>query len=109
MRKVTDWHFMVVFGAALIVTWWLDPAWAVTTGTMPWEGPLKTLMKSVTGPVAMAISLLGVAVCGGMLIFGGELGEFTRRAVMLVMVIALLTGSAGIITTLFGSATALVL
>ena len=100
---------MFVLVSVLILTWWLEPAWAVSTGMMPWERPLKKLMQSVTGPVAMAISLLGVAVCGGMLIFGGELGEFTRRAVMLVMVIALLTGSAGIITTLFGSATALVL
>lgn len=108
MERMSDWGWVFVLGVVVLTLWWLEPAWAVTTGTMPWETPLKTLMKSVTGPVAMAISLLGVAVCGGMLIFGGELGEFTRRAVMLVMVIALLTGSAGVITTLFGSAAALV-
>lgn len=108
-KKTVDRAYLLALWVALGLLWWLEPAWAVTVGTMPWEGPLDTLMDSVTGPVAMVISLLGVTVCGGMLIFGGELGEFTRRAVMLVMVIALLTGSAGIITTLFGGATALVL
>ena len=108
MRKMSDWGWVVGLGVVLLTLWWFEPAWAVTAGMMPWEKPLKTLMKSVTGPVAMAISLLGVAVCGGMLIFGGELGDFTRRAVMLVMVIALLTGSAGIIQTLFGSSAALI-
>ena len=79
-------------------------AWAVTPSTMPWETPLLALWASFNGPVAMAISLLGVAVCGGMLIFGGELGEFTRRAVMLVLVITLLTSAAGVMVALFGSA-----
>ena len=55
---------------------------------IPWKEPLKTLMSSITEP--MAISLLGVTVCGGQLILDGRLGDFTRRAVMVIMVVALL-------------------
>ena len=106
-RKSIDGVSLMVAWAVLGLLWWIDPAWATPTG-MPWETPLTKLVLSVTGPVAMAISLLGVAVCGGMLIFGGELGEFTRRAVMLVLVIALLTGAGGVLQTLFGASAALV-
>ena len=91
---------LVVAGAVLFRA---SVSWAVTPSTMPWETPLLALWASFNGPVAMAISLLGVAVAGGMLIFGGELGEFTRRAVMLVLVVTLLTSAAGVMTTLFGS------
>lgn len=65
-------------------------------------------MNSITGPVAMVISLLGVTVAGGMLIFGGELGEFTRRIVMLVLVIGLLVSAASILSLLYGGGSALV-
>lgn len=83
-------------------------AWASSTTGMPWEDPLDMIMESITGPVAMVISLLGVTVAGGMLIFGGELGEFTRRIVMLVLVIGLLVSAASILSLLYGSTSALV-
>lgn len=97
---------IAVIGAILLFT--IDPAFASTTTGMPWEDPLNTIMTSITGPVAMVISLLGVTVAGGMLIFGGELGEFTRRIIMLVLVIALLVSAASILTLLFGGSSALV-
>ena len=62
----------------------------------------------MTGPVALGISLIGIVVAGGMLIFGGELGEFARRAIMLVLVLALLVAANNILTTLFGSAGAMI-
>ena len=67
---------------------------------LPWESPLCTIQESPTGPTAYAISLSGVAVAGGMLIFGGEINEFARRIVMLVLVIALLLGASSVLSTL---------
>ncbi|ELU9701965.1 TrbC/VirB2 family protein [Geoalkalibacter halelectricus] len=101
-----QWRNLAVFGAILMFM--IEPALASTTTGMPWEDPLDTIMNSITGPVAMVISLLGVTVAGGMLIFGGELGEFTRRIVMLVLVIGLLVSAASILSLLYGGGSALV-
>jgi type IV secretion system protein VirB2 len=92
----------------LVMLLFIEPASAGTTTGLPWETPLETIKSSITGPVAMVISLLGVTVAGGMLIFGGELGEFTRRIVMLVLVIGLLVSATTILTLLYGSAGAVI-
>jgi type IV secretion system protein VirB4 len=52
-------------------------AFAAETGsTLPWEGPLTTLVTSLTGPVAYAISVVAIVALGATLAFaGGEMGE----------------------------------
>jgi type IV secretion system protein VirB2 len=83
-----------------------DAALASSTssgGSLPWESPLKTVSDSLTGPVAYAVSLIGVVVTGAMLIFGGEINEFARRIIMLVLVIALLVSATNIMSSLFNS------
>lgn len=92
-------------GTALLV----HPAAASTTTGLPWETPLQTLQSSITGPVALAIALIAIVVAGGTLVFGGEINEFARRSVVLVLVIALIVTAAGVLTTLFGAGSALVL
>jgi|SRR5438105_2099711 len=77
-------------------------------GGLPWEAPLTTLANSLTGPVALAISIIAMAAAGGTLIFGGELGEFTRKALLLVLAISFLVFGAGFMTALFGVSAALV-
>jgi type IV secretion system protein TrbC len=96
----------MVFGtaalAALVVVFMPGMAWAAQAGAgLAWEGPLQTLTRSIQGPVAFAISLLGVVVCGAMLVFGGEINEFVRRAIMLVLVVAMIAFAANILTGLF--------
>ena len=53
-----------------------------------WDSPLTTLKNDITGPVAFTISLLGVVAAGAALVFGGEINEFTRRVMMLVLVVS---------------------
>ena len=53
------------------------------------------------GPVAYAISLLGIVVTGAILVFGGEINEFVRRLIMLVLVISLMVFAADLLNTLF--------
>ena len=48
-------------------------------GGLPWETPLNRIAQSLTGPVALSISLIALMVAGGTLVFGGELSEFARR------------------------------
>ena len=61
-------------------------------GALPWDTPLTTLKTDITGPVAFTISLLAMVACGAALVFGGEINEFIRRLIMLVLVAAFLVG-----------------
>lgn len=84
---------------SLLIT---HPALASSGGSLPWESPLEQIQKSITGPVAGFIALAAVAVAGGMLIFGGELNDFARRLMYIVLVAGILLGSTQIVA-LFGS------
>jgi type IV secretion system protein VirB2 len=61
-------------------------------GSLPWDTPLTTLRNDITGPVAFTISLLAMVACGAALVFGGEVNEFIRRLIMVVLVAAFLVG-----------------
>ena len=79
-----------------------SPAFASSGGSLPWEGPLEQIQESITGPVAAAIALAAVAIAGGMLIFGGELNDFARRLMYVVLVAGILLGATQIVA-LFGA------
>ncbi|TAV41563.1 conjugal transfer protein TrbC (plasmid) [Rhizobium leguminosarum] len=88
--------------AAPIVLASVAPVLASSGGSLPWEGPLQQIQESITGPVAGAIALAAVAIAGGMLIFGGELNDFARRLVYVVLVAGILLGATNIVG-LFGA------
>jgi type IV secretion system protein TrbC len=71
-------------------------------GGLPWETPLNRIATSLTGPVALSISLIALMVAGGTLVFGGELSEFARRSCVATLAIAFLVLGAGFMTSLFG-------
>ena len=71
-------------------------------GSLPYETWLANLRNSVTGPVAFALSIIGIVVAGGVLIFGGDLNGFFRTMIFLVLVMALLIGAQNIMGTFFG-------
>jgi type IV secretion system protein VirB2 len=77
-------------------------AFASSGGSLPWEGPLEQIQESITGPVAGYIALAAVAIAGGMLIFGGELNDFARRLMYVVLVAGILLGATTIVG-LFGA------
>lgn len=79
-----------------------SPALAGGGGGLPWEGPLQQVQQSITGPVAGFIALAAVAIAGGMLIFGGELNDFARRLMYIVLVAGILLGATQIVG-LFGA------
>ncbi|MBD9627970.1 TrbC/VirB2 family protein [Ensifer sp. ENS06] len=80
----------------------IGSALAGSGGNLPWERPLEQIQKSITGPVAGYIALAAVAIAGGMLIFGGELNDFARRLMYVVLVAGILLGASTIVG-LFGS------
>ena len=87
---------------ALSVAAVTSPAFASSGGSLPWEGPLEQIQESITGPVAGYIALAAVAIAGGMLIFGGELNDFARRLMYVVLVAGILLGATTIVG-LFGA------
>lgn len=65
---------------------------------LPWEGPLAKLRQSISGPVAFAIALLGIIGCGATLIWGGEVSEFVRRIIYVVMVVCVIVFANSLLT-----------
>jgi type IV secretion system protein VirB2 len=57
---------------------------------MPWDGALQQIQSALTGTTARALGAIALAVSGGMLAFGGELNEFTKRLMMVVMAISIM-------------------
>ena len=102
LRLLAAFVLTALFAVLLLLP---DHALAASTssGGLPWETPLQTVSQSLTGPVAYAVSLIGVVITGAMLIFGGEINEFARRIIMLVLVIALLVSATNILSTLFST------
>lgn len=73
-----------------------------TGGSLPYETWLESLRNSVTGPVAFALSITGIVIAGGVLIFGGDLNGFFRTLIFLVLVMALIVGAQNIMSSFFG-------
>jgi type IV secretory pathway VirB2 component (pilin) len=103
---VPDRRAMLWIFAALLLALLLAPPQAIasegTGGSLPYESWLANLRNSVTGPVAFALSIIGIVVAGGVLIFGGDLNGFFRTMIFLVLVMALLIGAQNVMGTFFG-------
>jgi type IV secretion system protein VirB2 len=98
-RKTAFLNILLIALSAIAVA---TPALSSSGGSLPWEGPLEQIQESITGPVAGYIALAAVAIAGGMLIFGGELNDFARRLVYVVLVAGILLGATTIVG-LFGA------
>jgi type IV secretion system protein VirB2 len=77
-------------------------AHAAAGGNLPWEAPMTAIATSLTGPVAYAIGLIGIAIAGGAMLWGGELTEFGRRACMIGLVVSVLVFAAPMLASAFG-------
>lgn len=61
---------------------------------LPWEGGLTALVNSFTGPVAYAVSVLGIIIGIGILIFGNDLNAFGRTIVFLILAASVIVTAA---------------
>ena len=77
-------------------------------GGLPWEAPLNSIANSITGPVALAISLIAFTIAGATLVFGGELSEFARRSILVVLAVSFIALAAQFMSILFGVGGALI-
>ena len=99
LRRNLCLALLAVSAAALVV----DPALASSGGGLPWETPLNKVKDSLSGPVALAIGVIAFFAGGAMLVFGGEMTDFARRAALIVLACGFLLGGSNMLTTLYGS------
>jgi type IV secretion system protein VirB2 len=81
-------------------------AFAAENGTnLPWEGPLTTLVTSLTGPVAYAISVIAIVALGATLAFaGGEMGETMKRLLHVGIAVCCVVFAAQVMSSFIGQA-----
>lgn len=72
-------------------------------GGLPYETWLESLRKSMTGPVAIIGSLVGIVASGLSLMFGGDMNGFMRTLLFLVLIMACTVGANNLLTGLFGA------
>ena len=53
---------------------------------LPWNTALEKLVNAFSGRTALLVSMVGIFFAGGMLIFGGDLGNFGKMVMMIVLV-----------------------
>lgn len=97
--------FLILLPILLFLT--MNNALASSTGgsMLPYETWLSDFQKSLTGPVAFTVSLIGIVASGITLILaGGEIKGFIRTMVYLVLVMTLLIGANSLMTNFFNGA-----
>jgi len=107
MRHLFSFNHEIHLTLLLLSLMLLFPDYAHASGAggggLPWEAPLQQITQSIQGPVAYAISLLGIIACGGMLIWGTEINEFIKRGIMLTLVISLVVLASNVLSSLFAT------
>ena len=67
-------------------------------------GPLNNIIDIITGPIAVGLTVIGMVVAGGAMIFGrNEMNDFLKGVFNVVMVGALLVFSVNVVTLVFGA------
>lgn len=66
---------------------------------LPWNKGLEDLTNSLSGKTALYISMIGIFFAGGMLIFGGDLGNFGKTIMMVVLVGCMMGGLSSVAAT----------
>lgn len=91
---------LIIFAVIAVTT---PEAYASSSSTgLDWEGPLMKFANSIKGPVAFVLCLLGLIVSIAVLLWGGELSDFTRKFIILILVISTIGFAANILSNLFG-------
>ena len=86
--------------AGLTAWAYADAALAATNGGLPWDGPVQMLQNDLTGPIATGISVVAFLAAGAALVFGEELGGIAKKALFVVMGVAMIVLGNGFLAAL---------
>ncbi|MBM0557839.1 TrbC/VirB2 family protein [Escherichia coli] len=107
---LTSPYFWLMTAVVIALLFGAEPAHAANAtegggSGLPWEVPIAKLVQSISGPVAFGIALLGIIACGATLIWGGEISEFTRRIIYVILVVCIIVFAKNLLTgTMFSGA-----
>lgn len=90
----------VCFIALIVVILVNNVAFASGAG-LPWEDALTKVKKSVTGPIALAVSIVAIVAVGITLIFGGDMQGFVRQLLYVAMVVGLIVMASSVLDKLY--------
>jgi len=97
---------------AVGMVFWQQEAHASSLGSggggLPWDSALTTLANDLSGPVALAISVIAFAITGFMMVWGGEMTDFAKNMIRVIFAISVVTGGTGLFTKFFGSSGAVI-
>lgn len=88
----------LAFGAMLFVA---EVAYAAEV--LPWDSALTVVKKSVTGPIALAVSIVAIVAVGITLIFGGDMQGFVRQLLYVAMVVGLIVMASTVLDKLYNN------
>lgn len=91
--------FITMIAITAIVLLISDSAFA--SAGMPWETPLEQIKNSITGPVALVVSLVAIVAVGITLIFGGDMQGFIRQMCYIVLVVGIIVCANTLLTKLY--------
>ena len=77
----------VIIAVVVIAALFCFPVAALASNNdLPWNTALEKLVNAFSGRTALLVSMVGIFFAGGMLIFGGDLGNFGKMVMMIVLV-----------------------
>ena len=80
-------HKAAIFAVVVLVALCCSPVAAFASqNDLPWNTALDKLVNAFSGRTALLVSMIGIFFAGGMLIFGGDLGNFGKMVMMIVLV-----------------------
>ena len=86
----SSWLFRrrtAIFAIVVLVALCCLPVAALASqNDLPWNTALDKLVNAFSGRTALLVSMIGIFFAGGMLIFGGDLGNFGKMVMMIVLV-----------------------
>ena len=78
---------IAVLAVVVLVVMLCSPVAALASqNDLPWNTALDKLINAFSGRTALLVSMVGIFFAGGMLIFGGDLGNFGKMVMMIVLV-----------------------
>ena len=88
----------LLFGATAVVMS-IAPAYAADTAD--WCGGMDNFMGFLSGPIVKYISLAAIFIGGAALVFGEDLGSFTKRLLAVAVAASVLAFASSFFTTFF--------
>jgi type IV secretion system protein VirB2 len=95
--------FCALFIGIFAVLACCDIAFADSGAGLPWEDAIGKIKTSITGPVALAVSLIAIVAAGVALVFGGDMQGFMRTAAYVALVIGLIVAAQNVLDKLYTS------